>query len=325
MDTKPDVFFYEAFEEEEQALKRLLPPGLRAGFVPSTIQERGDPHPPAPIISIRTQSVIPPEWASELQAIIARTTGYDHLKAYRKKTGSQFPCGYLPKYCSRAVAEQAMILWMSLLRKLPAQTESFKRFDRNGLTGFECEGKNLLVVGVGNIGSEIVRIGTGLGMNVLGVDIVRRHSSINYVPVEEGMLNADVVVCSMNLTSSNTGYFNIDRFRMFKKGALFVNIARGEMSPPADILRALDDGILSGVGLDVYDHESVLAVSLRAGRSSDDPAVQAVLELAKRLNVILTPHNAFNTHESVERKSRQTLEQIAHFLEHGAFLWQAPD
>ena len=325
METELDVFFYEAFEEEERALKRLLPPGLRAGFIPSTIQEHGDHRPPAPIISIRTQSEIPPEWASELQAIIARTTGYDHLKAYRELTGSKLPCGHLPKYCSRAVAEQAMLLWMSLLRKLPAQTEHFRSFDRDGLTGFECEGKNLLVVGVGNIGSEIVRIGTGLGMNVLGVDIVRRHTSVNYVPIEEGLPNADVVVCSMNLTSTNAGTFNSERFRTFRKGALFVNVARGEMSPPADILRALDEGILSGAGLDVYDHESALAVSLRADKPTDDPSVRAVLELAKRPNVILTPHNAFNTHESVERKSRQTMEQIAHFREHGTFLWQAPD
>jgi D-lactate dehydrogenase len=325
METELDVFFYEAFEEEERALKSLLLPGLRAGFVPSTIQEHGDAHPPAPMISIRTQSVIPPEWAPELQAIMARTTGYDHLKAYKDKTGAKFPCGHLPKYCSRAVAEQAMLLWMSLLRKLPVQTEHFKSFDRDGLTGFECEGKNLLVVGVGNIGSEIVRIGTGLGMNVLGVDIVRRHATVSYVSIEEGLPSADIVACSMNLTSSNAGYFNSERFRMFRKGAVFVNVARGEMSPPADILRALDEGILSGAGLDVYDHESVLAVSLRAGKPTDDASVRAVLELAKRPNVILTPHNAFNTHESVERKSRQTMEQIAHFREHGAFLWQAPD
>lgn len=325
MDTELDVFFYEAFAEEEQALRSLLPPDLRAGFVPSTIQEHGDHRPPAPIISIRTQSEIPLEWASQLQAILGRTTGYDHLKAYRDRTGSKVPCGHLPKYCSRAVAEQAMLLWMSLLRRLPAQTEHFRSFDRDGLTGFECEGKNLLVVGVGNIGSEIVRIGAGLGMNVLGVDVVRRHTSVNYVPIEEGLPNAQVIVCSMNLTSSNARYFNRERFRMFRKGALFVNVARGEMSPAADVLQALDEGILSGAGLDVYDHESVLAVSLRAGKPTDDPAVRAVLELAKRPNVILTPHNAFNTHESVERKSRQTMEQIAHFREHGAFLWQAPD
>lgn len=325
MDTELDVFFYEAFEEEESALRRLLPPGLRAGFVPSTIQEHGDPNPPAPIISIRTQSEIPPAWAPALKAIIARTTGYDHLVAYRDKTGSRLPCGHLPKYCSRAVAEQAMLLWMSLLRRLPDQIEHFKSFDRDGLTGFECEGRNLLVVGVGNIGSEIVRIGTGLGMKVLGVDVVRRHTSVSYVSIEEGLPGADIVACSMNLTPSNARYFNRDRFRLFRKGSLFVNVARGEMSPPADILQALDEGILAGAGLDVYDKESALAVSLRAGKPSDDPAVRAVLELAKRPNVVLTPHNAFNTHESVERKSRQTMEQIAHFREHGAFLWQAPD
>jgi phosphoglycerate dehydrogenase-like enzyme len=67
-----------------------------------------------------------------------------------------------------------MLLMMALLRKLPRQIEQFSHFERNGLTGAECLNKNLLVVGVGRIGSEIVRIGQGLGMNVTGVDIVRR-------------------------------------------------------------------------------------------------------------------------------------------------------
>ena len=191
MENQLDVFFYEAFEEEEASLRRLVLPGLRVGFVPSTIQEHGDAHPPAPIISIRTQSEIPLSWASELKAIIARTTGYDHLKTYKDATGSKLPCGHLPKYCSRAVAEQAMVLWMSLLRKVPAQIEHFKTFDRDGLTGLECEGKNLLVVGVGNIGSEIVRIGAGLGMKVRGVDIVRRHTAVDYISIEEGLPSED--------------------------------------------------------------------------------------------------------------------------------------
>ena len=325
MENQLDVFFYEAFEEEEASLRRLVLPGLRVGFVPSTIQEHGDRHPPAPIISIRTQSEIPLSWASELKAIIARTTGYDHLKTYKDATGSKLPCGHLPKYCSRAVAEQAMVLWMSLLRKVPAQIEHFKTFDRDGLTGLECEGKNLLVVGVGNIGSEIVRIGAGLGMKVRGVDIVRRHTAVDYISIEEGLPSADIVVCAMNLTASNSGYFNTERFRKFRKGAVFVNVARGEMSPAGDVLKALDEGILSSAALDVYDNEKILAVSLRAGKAADHPSVQAVLDLAKRPNVILTPHNAFNTHESVERKSRQTMDQIAHFREHGTFLWQAPD
>ena len=66
----------------------------------------------------------------------------------------------------RAVAEQAILLVMALLRKLPQQTQQFPRFHRDGLTGHECAGKKLLVVGVGNIGSEVVRIGQALGMAV---------------------------------------------------------------------------------------------------------------------------------------------------------------
>ena len=64
-----------------------------------------------------------------------------------------------------------MLMWMALLRKLPQQIQNFATFYRDGITGSECQGKTLLVVGVGNIGSEVARIGQGLGMNVLGVDI----------------------------------------------------------------------------------------------------------------------------------------------------------
>ena len=148
-----DAFFYEAFEEEAAALRRYLPPQVRAGFTWKTIQEAGDAEPPAPLISIRTQSALPAAWTGKVRGIVSRTTGFDHL------VGIQIPYGYLPHYCSRAVAEQAILLMMALLRKLPQQTGQFPKFHRDGLTGRECAGKKLLVVGVGDIGLEIVKIG----------------------------------------------------------------------------------------------------------------------------------------------------------------------
>ncbi len=320
-----DVFFYEAFEEEAAELRRFLKPGVSAGFTAKTIQEQGDAEPPARIISIRTQSEIPAAWAGTMSALLSRSTGYDHLKAYREKTGSRVPCGYLPKYCTRAVAEQAMLLWMALLRRLPVQTRQFARFHRDGLTGRECEKKTLLVVGVGNIGIEIVRVGAGLGMDVLGVDLVRRHADVTYVPIEEGLPRADVVVCAMNLTGENRGYFGRERWRQAKRGAVFVNIARGELAPAQDLERALHEGVLSGVGLDVYENETELSVSLRAGRLPADPPGQAVLNLKSRPDVILTPHNAFNTREAVERKSEQAVQQVCEFLGKGSFIWPIPE
>ena len=318
------MFFYEAFEEEVQALRRCLPTVVEAGFTWRTIQEQGDGEPPASVISIRTQSIIPVSWATKVSGILSRSTGYDHIEGYRKECGKDVPCGYLPLYCSRAVAEQAMLLWMSLLRKLPRQMHNFSRFQRDGLTGGECEHRMLLVVGVGNIGYEVVKIGQGLRMDVLGVDIVKRHSSVSYVSIGEGLPRADVIVCAMNLTSENAGYFNYKLLKRAKPGVVFVNVARGEMSPSGDLLRLLGENHLGGVGLDVYSREIELAVSLRTGRSSKDEEVQATLALAKHPNVVLTPHNAFNTREAVDRKAVHSIQQINHFLEHGDFLWPVP-
>ena len=214
---------------------------------------------------------------------------------------------------------------MALLRNLQTQIDNFPRFNRDGLTGRECAHKTLLVVGVGNIGYEVVRIGRGLDMNVLGVDIVERHPSVVYVPINEGLPAADIIVCAMNLTADNPGYFSYRLLQKAKPGAVFINISRGELSPAGDLLRLLDENHLVGVGLDVFNHESELAGSLREGRKSNDSEVVDLLQLGGRPNVILTPHNGFNTREAVARKARLSVEQAEHFLKHGEFLRPVPE
>jgi len=315
-----DVFFYEAFEEEEQALERHLLPGMKAGFTWKTIQEAGNHTPPASIISIRTQSVLPILWAKTISGLLSRSTGYDHILVYLHKCQQKLPCGYLPSYCSRAVAEQTMLLWMALLRKLPKQIHQLKNFNRDGLTGQECQNKVLLIVGVGSIGYEVIQIGKGLGMNVLGVDIVEKYPDVSYTSIDKGLSQADIIVCAMNLTADNVNYFNYQLLMRGKPGLVFINIARGELSPTVDLLRLLDENFLGGVGLDVYDEEKKLAIMLR-NEDITDKETLVTLELAKRDNVILTPHNAFNTQEAVERKSVDSIKQIANFLEYGKFLW----
>jgi D-lactate dehydrogenase len=316
-----DIFFYEAFEEEQAALKSFLPDSISAGFTVDTIQEAGHTEPPARIISLRTQSVIPPEWSDCMDALLSRSTGYDHLLAYRDATGTSAVLAYLPLYCARAVAEQALLLWLALSRKLPQQIGQFKTFYRDGITGHEIAGKSLLAVGVGNIGSEIVRIGQGLEMNVWGVDPVKKHDFVDYVEYDDKKAEADIIVCAMNLTEENRGYFNADKLSGIKSGALFINIARGELSSPGVLLEKLNSGELGGIGIDVYDAESELAVALRSGQPSENPVVRDILALQELPNVICTPHNAFNTHEAVIRKSEQSIQQVESFLDTGEFIW----
>jgi len=316
-----NVFFYEVFEEERAALERCIPAGIKAGFESGTIQDSAHDKPPAGLISIRTQSLIPPEWAPSLSGILSRSTGIDHIKRFWETCSIRVPAGYLPLYCSRAVAEQALLLWLGLMRKLPAQRAQFCRFDRDGLTGMESEGKTLAVVGVGNIGSRVCDIGSALGMKAIGVDIVRKHPSIRYAERNEALAQADVIVCAMNLTGENRGYFDYQTLKQAKPGAVFVNIARGELSPAGDLFRLLEEGHLSGVGLDVFEDEGELAAKLRSGESPRDAAMKDVMELSRRSDAILTPHNAFNTREALERKAVQSVEQVKHFLRTGIFLW----
>ena len=323
----PDVYFYEAFAEEEQLLKKVIPPDLNAGFTWKTIQESGDKLPPAGIISIRTQSMLPESWSNQLSAILTRSTGYDHLNRYLESIGRKIPCGYLPLYCNRAVAEQAMLLWMALLRKLPQQTGQFAAFNRDGLTGYETLGKSLIVVGVGNIGSEIVKIGQGLGMKVLGVDLIERYDFVKYTDINKVLPIADIIVCSMNLTPENRNYFDYSRLRQVKKGGIFINIARGEMSPAKDLLKLLQEGHIAGVGMDVFNLESQLAVYLRSDKNTvtADEEINAILKMNRLPNVIFTPHNAFNTHEALQRKVKQSMEQIVSFYKDRKFIWEIPD
>ena len=96
-----------------------------------------------------------------------------------------------------------MLLWMALVKGLPRQTDQFAAFHRDGLTGMECNHKVRLAAGVGNIGQEAAKIGKGSGMRVIGVDIQERHADVCYVSIAEGIAQADVIVCAMNLTPRN--------------------------------------------------------------------------------------------------------------------------
>lgn len=314
---KHDVVFYEIFAEEREVITKHLPADLNAVFYERTIQEERHPEPEARLISTRTQSVIPESWLPNLDAVLSRSTGYDHL-SYLLDQNLQL--GYLPSYCARSVAEHALLLWTCLLKKLPEQIDSFKCFNRSGITGMELMGRRMLVIGVGNIGSEIVQIATALGMQAHGLDLAEKHSGVTYIAADADLSVYDIFVCAMNLTDANRDYFDQSFFDRVKNGCLFINVARGEMSPHAVLLKNLQTGKLGGVGLDVFDDEQDLATQLRHKTWLTEDA-QLLLDMSELPNVILTPHNAFNTVEATARKAEQTVQQVTGFLKNREFVW----
>lgn len=164
------------------------------------------------------------------------------------------------------IAEHAIAMMYSLTRKLHVwhdrQLEEYwnrsavKRTDM-----WEVQGRTMLVVGLGGIGTEIARRASALGMKV----IATRNSSrkgpafVSYVGLANELkklaAQADVVVNATPLTSKTRGLFNKAFFRTMKKGAYFINIGRGKSVVTDDLVQALDSGQLGGAALDVVDPE----------------------------------------------------------------------
>ena len=314
-----DVMFYETFEEEQLELRKIFSDSKQAQFTSETIQESRHKHPPAKLISIRTQSRVPEQWHDQLEGVLTRSQGYDHLSDYKNRTGTKAVLGYLSEYCARSVAEHAIMSMMALQQKLKEQIQSFEKFNRDGLTGQECLNKNALVVGVGNIGSHIADMARGLRMNTKGVDVCHKVDGLEYVSLDDGLKDADVVFCALPLTDQTKGLLNYDCLKQVKKDAVLINVSRGEITPAEDMKRLLDEGILGGLAMDVFPDEKEFARCLRRGGLPADPNIKILIELGRKDNVVFTPHNAFNTEEALVRKSEETARAVKQFLKNKTF------
>lgn len=318
-----DIAFFECFREEEKNIREHLPSAIEAVFFKETIQEAAAEHPPSRFLSIRTQSVIPDGWHDQLDAVLTRSQGFDHIHRMFTNCVKPVALGYLGPYCSRAVAEHALMLLLMSLKKTKAQMQQFYRFDRDGLTGTELSRRRVLIFGVGQIGSEIGRLCRAWDMDVRGVDIQPKWMEIDYVGLDEGIAWAEVIICAAPLTEDTRGLLNYACLSGGRPHKVLINISRGELSPVEDLLRLLDGGQLSAVGLDVFPGEKDLGDKMRRGESAD-PAVERVTRLADHPGVICTPHNAFNSAEALERKSRRTIEAVTQYFEAGRFPFPVP-
>ncbi len=184
------------------------------------------------------------------------------------------------------IAEHVTAMMLALTRRLdafiPAQREHAWRPEAAEGRMAAVEGKTMLVVGLGGIGSEIARRGHALGMRVIATRASGRTGPdfVSYVGLPDELLKlaseADVVVNATPLTPETTGLFDAAFFSKVKPGAYFINIGRGKSVVTSALVDALEDGRIAGAGLDVTDPEPL-------------PPDHA---LWKFTNVVITPHVA---------------------------------
>ena len=275
------------------------------------------------IISIFVTSRITPkvlEYFPNLKMITTNSTGFDHIDIAACKAKG-IKVGYVPGYGNNTVAELAFGLILNLTRKIYQAIDNIKErgsFSLEGLRGTDIKGKTIGIIGTGRIGREMARMANGFGMKIIAFDVIEdaaaaKEFGFSYVPLEELLKQSDIVSIHCPLTEETRHLINVGNIGLMKKGAYLVNTARGPIVETDALVKALESGILAGAGLDVLEEEREMA---GGGTGPSGEAMKVILEnhaLMKMPNVLITPHNAFNTDEAVRRILDATLGNISGF------------
>ncbi len=166
--------------------------------------------------------------------------------------------------------------------------------------GRQLAGATLGVIGYGAIGRRVASLGAALGMRVVVSDPNARvaEAGLQQASLEDLLGAADYVVCLAIASEETENLMNDAAFARMKHGAYFVNVSRGNLVDEAALARALDSGRLAGAALDV-------------GRAPDQMPTTA---LARRADVIATPHVGGLTPQAIEHQALETVAQVAEIV-----------
>ncbi|MDP3766403.1 MAG: phosphoglycerate dehydrogenase, partial [Dehalococcoidia bacterium] len=199
-----------------------------------------------------------------------------------------------------SAAEHTIALMLALARHLPEAHASLRagRWERQQFVGTELRSKTLGLVGLGQVGMEVARRARAMEMRVVAADpyvAPERAQSlgVELVPFDELLQQADVISLHAALTGTSRDLIGEEELAKVKRGVRIINTARGELIDEAALLRAIDDGRVSGAAIDVFREEP--------------PGESPLLTHEK---VIVTPHLGASTAEAQERVALDVAEEV---------------
>ncbi|MDO5302206.1 MAG: D-2-hydroxyacid dehydrogenase [Tissierellia bacterium] len=173
------------------------------------------------------------------------------------------------------------------------------------------------VVGTGNIGRAVAKLFKGMGAKVIGYDVYENDAArelLDYVSLDELYERSDVITFHVPATEDNYHMVNEEAIAKMKDTAVLVNSARGSIVDTQAVLKALDEGKLKGVALDVYEHEFDLVKKDLRGQDLNDPIMDEILQ---RNDIIYTPHIAFYTETALDNLLGLALDESVNYLKTG--------
>ena len=247
--------------------------------------------------------------AKSLKLICVTATGYDNIDTeYCKKRG--IALYNVPAYSTDSVAQITLTMALSLI----CHGEEYRRYVGSGEYGMSGVANKLTpvyhelsyltwgVVGGGSIGSKVAELASAFGCKIL---MCRRKTDERYenCDIDDLCRRSDIISLHVPLTDSTRGLINEERIRSMKKGAIIVNVARGAVMDEEAAAKAILDGHLGGLGVDVFTKEPF---------DESHP----FSTIAHRPDVFLTPHMAWGSFESRARCIAAVCENIESF-KHG--------
>lgn len=322
--------FFEVKDWQKEAIQQAFPQEDLVFFAEPLSSANVTSAQGAQVLGVFVQSRVTKEVIDqlpELKLIATFSTGYDHIDCEYAKNKRVFVAN-VPNYGENTVAEHTFALILALSRRLMTtyeRTESLDFCIDDSIQGIDLKDKTIGIYGLGSIGNYVAKIAHGLSMRIVAYkrtpdpELTRLYG-VEFVNDLQSLLKqSDVVTLHCPLTPETEHLINNETIKYFKKGAIFINTARGGLVDTTALLQALDEGILSAAGLDVLEGENDLIdpVDMLSNQACDPQRIRQMVEdhlLVKRDNVIITPHNAFNTREAVNRILQTSIENINRFF-----------
>ena len=236
-----------------------------------------------------------------LKMLSVAFTGVDHIAmdACKKNGVLVSNCA---GYSTCAVADLVFGMLISLYRNvIPCNERVRHSGTKDGLVGFELEGKKFGVVGTGAIGLRVAMIAQAFGCEVYAYSRTKKDvPGVKYVSLETLLSECDIVSLHTPLNAETKGLIGKDQLAMMKSSAVLINTSRGPVVDSEALADALNNGKIAGACVDVFEKEPPI--------SEDHPLLHAK-------NLIATPHVAFATKEALLKRAVIVFDNVKMWLE----------